>query len=78
MVFENSVPKANFGQNIRDSPNGSLTADSRSLQTATLKNYEDRGAAEADNIPQDLHNSLDDMKAVSNNIVLLFKIIPTM
>ena len=38
MVFENSVPKANFGQNIRrDSPNGSLTADSRSLQTATLK-----------------------------------------
>ena len=36
MVFENSVPKANFGQNIRDSPNGSLTADSRSLQTATL------------------------------------------
>ena len=37
MVFENSVPKANFGQNIRDSPNGSLTADSRSLQTATHK-----------------------------------------
>ena len=36
MIFENSVPKANFGQNIRDSPNGSLTADSRSLQTATL------------------------------------------
>ena len=33
---------------------------------------------EADNIPQDLHNSLDDVKAVSNNIVLLFKIIPTM
>ena len=25
MIFENSVPKANFGQNIRDSPNGSLT-----------------------------------------------------
>ena len=37
MFFENSLPKANFGQNIRDSPNGSLTADSRSLQTATLK-----------------------------------------
>ena len=37
MIFENSLPKANFGQNIRDSPNGSLTADSRSLQTATLK-----------------------------------------
>ena len=36
MIFENSLPKANFGQNIRDSPNGSLTADSRSLQTATL------------------------------------------
>ena len=38
MIFENSLPKANFGQNIRDLPNGSLTADSRSLQTATL-NY---------------------------------------
>ena len=37
MIFENSLSKANFGQNIRDSPNGSLTADSRSLQTATLK-----------------------------------------
>ena len=37
MIFENSLPKANFGQNIRDSPNGSLTADSQSLQTATLK-----------------------------------------
>ena len=37
MIFENSLPKANFGQNIRDSPNESLTADSRSLQTATLK-----------------------------------------
>ena len=36
MIFENSLPKANYGQNIRDSPNGSLTADSRSLQTATL------------------------------------------
>ena len=36
MIFENSLPKANVGQNIRDSPNGSLTADSRSLQTATL------------------------------------------
>ena len=24
MIFENSLPKANFGQNIRDSPNGSL------------------------------------------------------
>ena len=40
MIFENSLPKANFGQNIRDSPNGSLTADSRSLQTATLKSCE--------------------------------------
>ena len=37
MFFENSLPKANFGQNIRDSPNGLLTADSRSLQTASLK-----------------------------------------
>ena len=32
-----SLPKANFGQNIRDSSNGSLTADSRSLRTSTLK-----------------------------------------
>ena len=36
MIFENSLPKANFGPNIRDSTNGSLTADSRSLQTVTL------------------------------------------
>ena len=42
MIFENSLPKANFGQNMRDSPNGSLTADSRSLQTATL-NHVNRG-----------------------------------
>ena len=42
MIFENSLPKANLGQNIRDSPNGSLTADSRSLQTATL-NHVNRG-----------------------------------
>ena len=41
MIFENSLPKANFGQNIRDSPNGSLTADSRSLQTATLKPWKE-------------------------------------
>ena len=41
MIFENSLSKANFGQNIRDSPNGSLTADSRSLQTATLKYADD-------------------------------------
>ena len=37
MIFENSLPKVNFGQNIRDSPIWSLTADSPSLQTATLK-----------------------------------------
>ena len=37
MIFENSLPKANLGQNIRDSPNGSLTADSRSLPAATVK-----------------------------------------
>ena len=36
-IFENSLPKTNFGQNIKDSPNGSMTANSRSLQTATLK-----------------------------------------
>ena len=45
MIFENSLPKANFGQNIRDSPNGSLTADSRSLQTATLKYLHSQGIA---------------------------------
>ena len=37
MIFENSLPKAYFGQNISDSTNGSLTADSGSLQTTTLK-----------------------------------------
>ena len=37
MIFENSLSKANFGPNIRDSTNGSLTADSRSLLTVTLK-----------------------------------------
>jgi len=31
MIFENSLPKGIFGQNIRDSPNGSLTADSEIL-----------------------------------------------
>ena len=31
MIFENNVPEGILGQNIRDSPNGSLTADSRSL-----------------------------------------------
>ena len=34
--FENSLPKGIFGQNIRDLPNGSLTADPRSSQAATL------------------------------------------
>ena len=37
MIFENSLPKGTSGQNIRDSPNGSLSADSRSLQAAILK-----------------------------------------
>ena len=37
MNFENNLPKGIFGQNIRDSPNGSLTADSRSLPTAIVK-----------------------------------------
>lgn len=37
MIFENSLPKGIFGKNIRDSPNGSLTTDSRSLQVAILK-----------------------------------------
>ena len=36
-IVYHSLPKANFGQNIRDSSNGSLTADSRSLRTSTLK-----------------------------------------
>ena len=36
-IIYHSLPKANFGQNIRDSSNGSLTADSRSLRTSTLK-----------------------------------------
>ena len=35
--FENSLPKGIFGQNIRDLPNGSLTADPRSSQAASLK-----------------------------------------
>ena len=34
--FENSLPEGIFGQNIRDLPNGSLTADPRSSQAATL------------------------------------------
>ena len=37
MIFENSLPKGIFDKNIRDSPNGSLTTDSRSLQVAILK-----------------------------------------
>ena len=37
MNFENNLPKGIFGQNIRESPNGSLTADSRSLPAAILK-----------------------------------------
>ena len=36
-IVYHSLPKANFGQNIRDSSNGSLTADFRSLRTSTLK-----------------------------------------
>ena len=36
-IVYHSLLKANFGQNIRDSSNGSLTADSRSLRTSTLK-----------------------------------------
>ena len=36
-IIYHSLPKANFGQNIRDSSNGSPTADSRSLRTSTLK-----------------------------------------
>ena len=36
-IIYHSLPKANFGQNIRESSNGSLTADSRSLRTSTLK-----------------------------------------
>ena len=36
-IVYHSLPKANFGQNIRDSSNGSLTADSPSLRTSTLK-----------------------------------------
>ena len=36
MNFENNLPKGIFGQNIGDSPNGSLTADSRSLPTAIV------------------------------------------
>ena len=36
-IVYHSLLKANVGQNIRDSSNGSLTADSRSLRTSTLK-----------------------------------------
>ena len=37
MIFENSSPKGIFGPNVSDSPNWSLTANSRSLQAAALK-----------------------------------------
>ena len=37
MIFENSSPKGIFGQHMSDSPNWSLTANSRSLQAAALK-----------------------------------------
>ena len=37
MIFENSSPKGIFGPNMSDSPNWSLTANSRSLQAAALK-----------------------------------------
>ena len=37
MIFENSSPKGIFGPNMSDPPNWSLTANSRSLQTAALK-----------------------------------------
>ena len=36
MIFENSSPKGIFGPNMSDSPNWSLTANSRSLQAAAL------------------------------------------
>ena len=37
MIFENSSPKGSFGPNMSDSPNWSLTANSRTLQAAALK-----------------------------------------
>ena len=37
MIFENRSPKGIFGPNMSDSPNWSLTANSRSLQAAALK-----------------------------------------
>ena len=37
MIFDNSLSEGILGLNIRDSQNGSLTADSQSLQAATLK-----------------------------------------
>ena len=38
MIFENSSIKGIFGPNMSDSPNWWLTANSRSLQAAALKN----------------------------------------
>ena len=37
MIFENSSREGIFGPNMSDSPNWSLTANSRSLQAAALK-----------------------------------------
>ena len=37
MIFENSSPKGIFGPNMSDSPNWSLTANSRSLHAAAVK-----------------------------------------
>ena len=37
MIFDNSSPKGIFGPNMSDSPNWSLTANSRSLQAAALR-----------------------------------------
>ena len=36
MIFENSSPEGIFGPSMSDSPNWSLTANSRSLQAAAL------------------------------------------
>ena len=40
MIFENSSQKGIFGPNMRDSPNWSSTANSRSLQAAAINTFE--------------------------------------
>ena len=69
MIFENSSPKGTFGPHMSDSPNWSLTANSRSLQAAVVLSFKTTVSSRSHS--SEKYDQSEDIRQAQANMVVI-------